>query len=181
MILCPPYNYHHPKKGFGERRKSHSGGPVCVVLLLLLLLLLLLCVCVVPLNGTSKENLSGKTLLPPVAEGARQCARRTLACTIRKIQGAVEEQEAPTGGRAGEVRHRAGEGGLDGKGVVAAARDPDGAGEHACQRGQRRRNCLGRCEPGRAVEHAQRRQAAALSLHAPSMVPPRQDRRHGAA
>ena len=135
--------------------------------------------CVESLNG--KENLSGKTLLPPVAEGARQCARRTLACTIRKIQGAVEEQEAPTGGRAGEVRHRAGEGGLDGKGVVAAARDPDGAGEHACQRGQRRRNCLGRCEPGRAVEHAQRRQAAALSLHAPSMVPPRQDRRHGAA
>ena len=116
-----------------------------------------------------------------MAEGARQCARRTLACTIRKIQGAVEEQEAPTGGRAGEVRHRAGEGGLDGKGVVAAARDPDGAGEHACQRGQRRRNCLGRCEPGRAVEHAQRRQAAALSLQAPSMVPPRQDRRHGAA
>ena len=140
------------------------------------------CVCVscpLPLNG--KETLSGKTLRPPVAEGARQCARRTLACTIRKIQGAVEEQEAPTGGRAGEVRHRAGEGGLDGKGVVAAARDPDGAGEHACQRGQRRRNCLGRCEPGRAVEHAQRRQAAALSLHAPSMVPPRQDRRHGAA
>ena len=90
------------------------------------------CVCVscpLPLNG--KETLSGKTLLPPVAEGARQCARRTLACTIRKIQGAVEEQEAPTGGRAGEVRHRAGEGGLDGKGVVAAARDPDGAGEHA--------------------------------------------------
>ena len=37
----------------------------------------------------------------------------------------MEEQEAPTGGRAGEVRHRAGEGGLDGKGVVDAARDPD--------------------------------------------------------
>ena len=35
---------------------------------------------------------------------------------------------SPHGGRAGEVRHRAGRG-LDGKGAVAAARDPGGAGE----------------------------------------------------
>jgi hypothetical protein len=80
------------------------------------------------------------------------------------------------------MRRHAEEGGLDGDGVVAAAREPDGARESVCQRAQRSRGGLGRGEPSRDVEHAQRRQAAAVAAareHGRRSAPPRQDRRYG--